>query len=166
MRSLFIIGYCVWICVYAFGALGADSPDVRLSVHATRITEGDSIRAGDFRLRLYGIDAPEARQQCQDKSSQPYQCGIMARQYLASLAQKTQLLDCVLKDIDRYRRLVVQCRADGQDIAAQMVRAGWAVAYRRYASDYIEDEARARAEDRGMWQGSFITPEIWRRQQK
>ena len=90
----------------------------------------------------------------------------MATQYLANLAMKDRPLDCVLKDIDRYKRLVVQCKSDGLDIAAQMVRAGWAVAYRRYASDYIDDEARAKAEDKGMWQGDFISPETWRRQQK
>lgn len=166
MRRVFIIGYCLCIYALAFGTAGANSHDVRLSFLATKVTDGDSIRSGKFRLRLYGIDAPETRQQCHDKANQPYQCGVMATQYLANLAMKDRPLDCVLKDIDRYRRLVVQCRSDGLDIAAQMVRAGWAVAYRRYASDYIDDEARAKAEDKGMWQGDFISPETWRRQQK
>jgi len=154
------------ICLYLFAGtaqlFAAEISDIQLSVKATKITDGDSLRSGNIRLRLYGIDAPEIRQQCQDKSSQPYRCGSMAKQYLSSIALQDRLLDCVLKDIDRYKRLIVQCRADGKDIATQMVRAGWAVAYRRYSSDYIDDEAYAKSSQQGIWQGSFTMPEAWR----
>ena len=62
MRHVFIIGYCLCIYALALGVAGANSHDVRLSFLATKVTDGDSIRAGTFRLRLYGIDAPETRQ--------------------------------------------------------------------------------------------------------
>ena len=44
-----------------------------------------------------------------------------------------------------------------------MVRAGWALAYRRYASDYIADEQEAKAANRGLWAGRFEMPWKWRR---
>ena len=82
MRRVFIIGYCLCIYALAFGTAGANSHDVRLSFLATKVTDGDSIRSGKFRLRLYGIDAPETRQLCHDNANQPYQCGVMATNIL------------------------------------------------------------------------------------
>ena len=44
-----------------------------------------------------------------------------------------------------------------------MVRNGYAVAYRRYSNDYIEDENYAKKNKIGLWSGSFIHPEKWRK---
>ena len=57
----------------------------------------------------------------------------------------------------------MRCYYRGIDIGAAMVRAGWALAYRRYAKDYIADEQEAKAAKRGLWAGTFQTPEAWRR---
>ena len=51
----------------------------------------------------------------------------------------------------------------GPDVAAMMVGAGWALANRRVASDYVTDEARARRGRKGVWRGDFIRPWDWRR---
>ena len=165
MRLLLISLFCFYLAVGSAQAYAADIAAIQLLVTPTNITDGDSLRAGDFRLRLYGIDAPEIRQHCEDDANKRYQCGNMAQQYLASLAMPDLPLACVLKDIDRYKRLIVQCMADGKDIATEMVRAGWAVAYRRYSSDYIADEQFAKTSQQGIWQGRFIMPETWRRTQ-
>lgn len=37
------------------------------SVHAQTVTDGDTIRFGDKRVRLWGIDAPELHQACPDR---------------------------------------------------------------------------------------------------
>ena len=44
-----------------------------------------------------------------------------------------------------------------------MVRNGYAVAYRRYSKDYIEDEEYAKKNKIGLWSGNFIHPEKWRK---
>ena len=44
-----------------------------------------------------------------------------------------------------------------------MVRNGWALAYRRYSMDYVDDEAAARQARVGMWRGKFVAPWEWRR---
>tara|TARA_B100001564_G_scaffold78672_1_gene63077 strand:+ start:363 stop:503 length:141 start_codon:yes stop_codon:yes gene_type:complete len=44
-----------------------------------------------------------------------------------------------------------------------MVRNGYAVAYRRYSKDYVRDEKYAKKNMLGMWKGSFIMPEKWRK---
>jgi len=44
-----------------------------------------------------------------------------------------------------------------------MVRNGYAVAYRRYSTDYIEDENYAQKKKIGLWSGYFIHPQKWRK---
>ena len=44
-----------------------------------------------------------------------------------------------------------------------MVRNGWALAYRRYSSDYISDEIFAKQNNLGIWKGEFMDPSKWRR---
>ncbi len=44
-----------------------------------------------------------------------------------------------------------------------MVVNGWAVAYRRFSLDYVDEEADAQAARRGIWASEFVTPWEWRR---
>jgi endonuclease YncB( thermonuclease family) len=44
-----------------------------------------------------------------------------------------------------------------------MVRNGLAVAYKRYSKDYLGDEIYAKENKLGLWKGSFIRPEKWRK---
>lgn len=142
----------------------ADSEIKRLTV--TGIWDADSLRAGKLRLRLHGIDAPELRQRCFDDAGQPYNCGQKAKDFLLSILEVGAQIDCHHLDTDRYKRLIVRCFHQGQDIAGQLVRAGWALAYRRYAKDYIAAERHAARSGQGIWQGKFTPPEKWRRQQR
>ena len=56
------------------------------------------------------------------------------------------------------------CAASARRIlGAEMVRAGFATAYRRYSNDYVDEENEARAARRGIWAGEFTPPEDYRR---
>ncbi|MEC8642951.1 MAG: hypothetical protein VXZ67_08565 [Pseudomonadota bacterium] len=48
-------------------------------------------------------------------------------------------------------------------MAAHLVANGLALAYRRYSTDYVDAEAVARENHRGMWAGDFEAPWDWRR---
>lgn len=39
---------------------------------------------------------------------------------------------------------------------------GWAVAFRRFSLDYVQDEDLARRARRGIWEGNFDMPWDWR----
>jgi hypothetical protein len=45
-----------------------------------------------------------------------------------------------------------------------MVRAGFALAYRRYSNDYVDEENEARNAKRGLWAGEFTKPWDYRRE--
>ncbi|WP_136652437.1 thermonuclease family protein [Paracoccus aeridis] len=89
--------------------------------------DGDTLRLDapgkDLRLRLWGISAPELREQG----------GAAAQDALARLVNG-QMLTCDLMDVDRYSRPVVRCALpDGADVACEMVRSGHAADWPRYS---------------------------------
>ena len=129
------------------------------------ITDGDSIRIGNLRIRIHGIDAPERRQLCQSAQGEERHCGQASTHALAALVgQRT--VRCLKRDVDRYGRLVAQCFAGSTDLGAEQVRQGWAVAYRRYSRAYVAEEDQARRARRGIWAGEFQMPWDWRRQNR
>jgi len=42
------------------------------------------------------------------------------------------------------------------------VREGWAVAYRHFSQDYVDEEEIAKRNRAGIWQGKFEMPWRWR----
>ena len=128
---------------------------------AVRVVDGDTLRIGERRIRLYGIDAPERAQSCATAAGQTYRCGQAATEALTRLLGAGQP-DCAERDRDRYGRSVAICTVAGRDINRAMVADGWAVAYRQYSHDYEPDEAAARQARRGVWQGSFERPDQYR----
>ena len=126
-----------------------------------RVIDGDTIELAGERVRLHGIDTPEAQQLCEAEGTE-YRCGDMATAYLVSLTLGNQV-SCEGAKSDRYKRLIAVCYVEGDDLNAALVRAGWAVAYRRYSIDYVNEEEAAQSEGIGMWRGGFQMPWDWRR---
>ena len=125
------------------------------------ITDGDSFEIRDTSIRLFGVDAPEGRQPC-SRDGREWACGEEAARRLRSLTGSGDVV-CTRRDVDDYGRVVAQCSRGGVDLAAEMVRSGLAVAYRRYSTAYVDEESEARAARRGLWAGEFTPPEQWRR---
>jgi endonuclease YncB( thermonuclease family) len=129
-----------------------------------RIIDGDTIRIGKTRIRLHGIDAPEAKQTC-TVGGKEWQCGQDATNALVRIVGEHQV-SCSQRDMDRYERIVAVCRAGSVDLNAWMVGNGWAVAYRRFSNEYVRDEVEAKKAGKGMWRGKFMMPWDWRRRQR
>ena len=119
------------------------SPD-RLSGVA-EIVDGDTFRFGETRIRIFGIDAPEA--------SDPM--GPAATAWLTNRLSGRPV-SCDQRDTDRYGRIVAVCYADGRDIGSDMVADGWATAFVRFSRDYIDEESSARAARLGIWSGEVV----------
>ena len=134
-------------------------------VSITHISDGDSLRSGKLRIRLFGIDAPEKTQHCTDANGAKWACGTVAQKALEALVASAPQLQCDLIDVDRYSRVVMRCFAGKTDLGAALVRAGLALAYRQYSSNYNVDEEIAKTAKLGMWAGAFTAPWAWRRSQ-
>ena len=63
---------------------------------------------------------------------------------------------------ENYRLGLGRCMAGATDVNRAMVASGYAVAFRRYSSDYVSAEDSARANKRGIWAGTFQMPSDFR----
>jgi endonuclease YncB( thermonuclease family) len=132
---------------------------------AARIIDGDTLDISGTRVRLVGIDAPEMDQSCFASDGRSYPCGARAKSHLAALAGHMSIR-CDGNEKDRYHRLLATCYAGELNLNAEMVRAGWAVAFRRYSTQYLPEEQIAKTENAGLWQGNFRMPWTWRQGQR
>ena len=74
-----------------------------------------------------------------------------------------QPVSCKGDKRDRYKRLLAVCYVGSVNLNAMMVGNGWALAYRRYSTDYVDAEAAAEKTRVGVWRGEFEKPWEWRR---
>jgi endonuclease YncB( thermonuclease family) len=126
----------------------------------TRVIDGDTIRLGDTTHRLWGIDAPESKQDCEGQ-----QLGLEAATHLRSL-MGGHVIECIVREKDMYGRSVSQCNADGVDLSKAMVRDGMAYAFIRYSKDYVVDEATAHRLNLGVHKYHCELPWEWRKNKK
>ena len=47
-----------------------------------------------------------------------------------------------------------------------MVKNGYAISYRKYSKKFILEEEYAKKNKLGLWQGTFVIPEKWRKKNK
>ena len=126
----------------------------------TRVIDGDTLDLSGQRIRLFGIDAPEKGQVCDDRG-QVRDCGAWSARVLRDLIGKDPVL-CTPRDTDRYGRTVATCAVRGRDIGEVMVGQGAARAYTRYSARYLPQERAAQAQGIGIWAGRMVTPETFR----
>ena len=128
------------------------------------VVDGDSLDVAGVRVRLFGIDAPERDQDCQDAAGKSYSCGRAASRALAA-AIGGRSVTCTPVEVDQYNRDVAVCTADDLDLGDAMVRGGHALDYARHSRGrYAAAEREARDAGRGMWAGTFERPATWRQQ--
>ena len=136
-----------------------------------RVTDGDTIKINNQKIRLFGIDAPETQQFCKEvylsflifNFKRDYKCGEKSTNALKKKIQGKNIRCLVQNNKDRYRRNIGICYLKKQDINSWLVKNGYAIAYRRYSKKYIMDEQHAKDNKLGIWQGTFMKPEKWRR---
>ena len=120
------------------------------------VLDGDTIVISSVTVRLHGIDAPENGQDCQRANGTKYNCGAEAEKHLKRLLSGS--VQCTGSQFDNYDRLIGTCESNSNNVSRAMVSAGWALAFRKFSTDYVSDEQSAQASKRGLWAGSFDAP--------
>jgi endonuclease YncB( thermonuclease family) len=122
--------------------------------------DGDSLSVDAREIRLFGIDAPEFDQTCQ-RDGHSWSCGAEAANKLSALVTG-KAVRCEQVGTDQYGRMLARCRVGATDVNRMMVALGFAVAYRRYSSDYVSAEDSAKGNRFGLWSGQFEMPSDYR----
>jgi endonuclease YncB( thermonuclease family) len=135
---------------------------------AFKVHDGDSFtRDNGQKVRLFGIDSPEMpngrcpEQTCLNKQGIKYRCAVEARDYLKHLIDGKKVT-CKIKGRS-YNRVVGDCYVNGMSISEEMVSSGWALREKKYSKERFRmAEITARLLKRGIWQGEFQDPAIYR----
>ena len=137
------------------------------------VTDGDTIKIGREKIRLFGIDAPEIKQVCKNENNDSYPCGITAKNYLSWLIkgdnENDEKIYCYYSERDKYKRIIGECfigTLSKTNINRIMVSHGLAVAYLKYSEKYLDAQNIAKNKKIGIWNGTFDLPEEWRKKNK
>lgn len=160
MRS----AYALAASIAVMTAIGLAAIDARADVKGRpRVVSGDTIKIGRDTIRLYGIDAPEDGQYCENEFGRPFECGIQALDALQELIGGSTVT-CVGDGRDDRGQLLAVCHAGDMNLNSRMVRTGWAVARPSEQPDFAALERLARGERAGIWALKFQDPAEWRKQ--
>ena len=138
-----------------------------------RVIDGDTIQINSKKIRLEGIDAPEIKQMCKKPFlkisviigfvfNKDYSCGIISKQKLREKIGESNI-KCISSLKDRYKRYLATCYKKNINLNRWLVSNGFAVAYKKYSKKYVRDEVYAKENKLGLWKGSFLRPEKWRK---
>ena len=126
------------------------------------VYDGDTITVLHYgrgeKIRLYGIDTPERRQDF----------GKKAKQYLSNIVFD-QIVTIRAVDVDRYGRSIGFVFVEDRNVNRELVKAGFAWVYRKYClapfcAEWLDLEAQARKEGIGLWRNpNPIAPWDFRR---
>ncbi len=140
---------------FSFALLTTQTLAADFTGRVVGVADGDTItvlhNGKGERIRLHGIDCPEKRQAF----------GNRAKQFTSNLVfAKTVTVQVV--DRDRYGRTVGEVLLpDGRSLNRELVKAGFAWWYWRYAPDdetLAQLEREARAAQRGLWADPHAVP--------
>ncbi|NQE61511.1 thermonuclease family protein [Caulobacter sp. RHG1] len=114
---------------------------------APTVHDGDTLRCGQDRIRLFGVDAPEVRRGKTPAEPLAYE----ARDQLIALTRGR--VGCRVVTQDRYNRNVARCWSSASpDVNAAMIRSGLTTEWRAYSKGvYAAAQDQARAAQRGFW---------------
>lgn len=121
----------------------------KFPVKVVGVSDGDTFTGLNrdklqIKFRIYGIDAPEKRQAFGKKS----------KEYLSQLIFGKDIVVDVQSQDGWGRYIAFVYTGDGEDVSLLMIRSGFAWHFVKYDSTqkYIEAEAYARSQRKGLWQ--------------
>ena len=137
------------------------------------VTDGDTVKISNQKIRLFGIDAPEMKQKCKKPFisisfltlNKEYDCGVVSTNKLKKKIFNKEI-SCVVTNKDRYGRFIGECFYKNMNINSWMVENGYALAYLKYSKKFQNQELNAKKNKLGIWQGPFEKPWDWRKKNK
>ena len=155
LSSAFLLVLSVFI--FTSNASIQASPQPR-SLHVTivKVSDGDTVQGETpegtkLKIRLYGIDAPEIAHGKMPGQTMGKESLIVLKNKILNKHVRVDFLD-----VDRHRRIVAMLWLGNRNINLEMVKDGYAEAYREYLKDpyrksFVEAEKEAKTARKGIW---------------
>lgn len=131
----------------------------------SKILTGDRFVINGIPVRLYGIAAPVAGQNCTDAHNRAYDCGYISARKLQEIISSDSV-SCKIMNQNSQGDLMAACSVSSFDLGAVMVEAGWAIALPNITPIYVPYEQKARQDKAGLWEGQFQAPWEWQAEQQ
>tara|TARA_B100001029_G_C14725963_1_gene267689 strand:- start:1 stop:516 length:516 start_codon:yes stop_codon:yes gene_type:complete len=135
------------------------------------ITDGDTIKINNKKIRFSGIDAPESyffgkKQMCIFNNIHIF-CGKLSKEKLTEKIGN-HIIDCKIeKHKDQFNRLVGECFIEKESLSVYMVKNGYAFDYPKYSKGkFSKYEKHAKNLSLGLWKMQFEYPWIWRKKNR
>ena len=150
----------IFFCVVLAFPISAQEETV---TGTARVIDSDAIVVDDQRIMLWGIDSLERPQTC-SINGRIWGCRDAAIRLLETLSGRATVSCTLIGEPDVFGRRFGVCESGGQDINAEMVRQGLALAYTEQSDDYLDEQIEAIEAQIGLWQPgvNFIEPWIYR----
>ncbi len=141
--------------------------------------DGETLFIRGIEVSLFGIDAVERDQICQDKDGKDYPCGQVATQALQRLVQAERVICAPIVNVND-RRVLAVCELTNEErpppmapeefiegyrpdsLSRLMIVEGHAVGIGLGLDAFMEEQIQAQTLRKGIWQGSFEPPRLWR----
>lgn len=161
--ALFLILAAAMPGAPAAAADGRVAAPVSGDAKTASVFDGDSFTLDGQHIELAGIDAPELGQRCPHESEREERCGLMAGYELRKRLQlEPRPLRCWPQGPAKNNAITATCAAGEDDVALQLVSAGYAFALPDAQIDYRLAQEKAQASGLGLWSGAITLPWDWR----
>ena len=150
------------------GLIGRNAPQTPERFVEPQATDGDTIRDGDFRLRLQGIDAPELGQLGYRSNGSTVPLGQQSQAWLSEQLYSPESLAIAAQVAPSFGRAVAPLLNNGQDVGLASLRAGQSFATPEYIDnpdmrfDYMEAQRLGRQNRLGVHGTVTVSPKEFR----
>ena len=167
--KLILISF-IYILLYTNNSLSLNSNYYLISGKPV-ITDGDTIKINNKKIRFSGIDAPESnffgRKQICTLNNIDIFCGNLSKEKLIERIGNHSIECQIEKNKDQYNRLIGECFLKNESLSVFMVKNGYAFDYPRYSKGkFSKYEKHAKKFTLGLWQMKFEYPWIWRKKNR
>jgi len=151
----------IWLTIVAGLVSSADAREMRGPVE---IVDGDTILMDGKLIHLFGVDAPDIKQQCRIYRIE-WPCGERAGVILSRLIAKKPVR-CEIVDAKKTAEdapLQAHCyNYENVNLNSAVIGAGMAVPKLKQTRRYVTAGYSAQIQRLGLWSGRFILPARWR----
>lgn len=129
-----------------------------------RVIDADILIVAGQRVILWGLDAPERAQTC-NLDGKTWGCYDTAKRTLEALAGRGEVQCALTGEPDPFGRRYGVCTFGAEDLNAEMILQGMALAFSEQTPDYEPQQLDAITKGVGLWQPGvvFEEPWVWRR---